>query len=113
MRLNVLLTLDLEGELDVECRPKFDEELKRDNWTKVPKVTTAWVKNYQDAISNDQAVRQSLKSVALAAKNSGVHTYNAVALAGTDEAVSWDQSTEHGLLNPYVQYATKKSILRS
>lgn len=54
MGLRAMLTVDLNG-VDSETRTKFNDELSKRNWTKIPKLTTTWRASFGDDVSAEDA----------------------------------------------------------
>jgi hypothetical protein len=77
-----MLSLDLERYTTDENREKFYEYLKKEQWIKVPRVTTTWYASFKDGATEQGIVSAAKTDVANAAKYAGVSSYNAVVNVG-------------------------------
>lgn len=77
MALRALLTLDIDRKASSEKRQKFYDYLNDKNWTKIPKLTTAWKAQFTDGVSQQDALKVTKNDVRGAANHSGISTYDA------------------------------------
>lgn len=84
-----LLTLDLENGVSTENRAKFYEYLKKENWSKLSALTTAWKCSFKDGITRESAIRITKNDVANAAKYAGVSSYNAAVQVGEEDVIQF------------------------
>lgn len=77
-----MLSLDLDKKTTSEQREKFYEYLKKENWTKIPKVTTTWYASFKEGATESGVISATKTYVSNAAKNAGVITYDCVVNVG-------------------------------
>ncbi|MCG9712914.1 hypothetical protein L1D29_08810 [Shewanella insulae] len=85
MGYKALLTLDLENGVSSEKREKFYEYLKKEKWSKLAGLTTAWKCSFNDDVTRESAIRVVKNDVAGAARHAGVSSYNAAVQVGKGE----------------------------
>ena len=73
-----MLSLDLDYKTTSERREKFYEYLKKEEWTKVPRLTTIWYARFNEGILESRIIEITKIDVAAAAKTAGVTSYDCV-----------------------------------
>jgi len=84
-----MLSLDLDRNTSTEKRDKFYEYLNKEQWTKVPKVTTTWYANWKDGSTESGIINATKMDVANAAKHAGITSYDAVVHVGSNKPTSF------------------------
>lgn len=84
-----MLSLDLDKETTSEQRKKFYDYLKKEKWTKVPKVTTTWYVSFKSDATESGIISTTKTDVRNASKASGVTSYDAVVHVGSSKPTSF------------------------
>lgn len=84
-----MLSLDLDRNTSTEKRDNFYEYLKKEQWTKAPKVTTTWYASFKDGATESGIINATNTDVANAAKYAGVTSYDAVVHVGINKPTSF------------------------
>ncbi len=84
-----MLSLDLERNTTTEKREKFYEYLKKEQWTKVPNVTTTWYASFKDGATESGIISATKTDVTNAANYAGVTSYNAVVNVGPSKPITF------------------------
>lgn len=84
-----MLSLDLDKKTTAEQRDKFYEYLKKEQWTKIPKVTTTWYASFKADATESGMISATKNDVANAAKHAGIASYDAVVNVGPSKPTSF------------------------
>lgn len=88
MTLHAVVTVDLDNGVSSSARTKFNEELKKKNFSK-HKLTTLWTAVFTPTSTREGAVKFTRDSIDAAAALAGISTYEAFVSISEAPPVEW------------------------
>jgi len=97
MPYHAIVTVDLDNGVSSTARTKFNEELKKKNFSK-HKLTTLWTAIFTPATTREGAVKYARDSIDAAAALAGIHTFEAFVSISEASPVEWRKGAANTLL---------------
>lgn len=103
MPYHAVVTVDLDNGVSSTARTKFNEELKKKNFSK-HKLTTLWTAVFTPASTREGAVKYARDSIDAAAALAGISTYEAFVSISEAPPVEWKKSSTNPLLEGLLRF---------
>jgi len=84
-----MLSIDLDKKITTEQRNRFNEYLEKEDWTKIPNVTTTWYTSFVDSGTESGIINATQKDVSNAARHAGIVSYAAAVNVGSSKPTSF------------------------
>jgi nucleoid-associated protein YgaU len=97
MPFHAVVTVDLDNGVSSASRTKFNDELKKNHFTK-HKLTTLWTALYTVGVTRERAVEFARECIDDAAAAAGIVTYEAFVSISEAPPVEWKKNA----VNPLV-----------
>lgn len=97
MPYHAVVTVDLDNGVSSTARTKFNEELKKKNFSK-HKLTTLWTAIFTPATTREGAVKYARDSIDAAAALAGNYTFEAFVSVSEAPPVEWRKGVANTLL---------------
>ncbi|MVV48941.1 hypothetical protein EJA72_11900 [Pseudomonas sp. PB120] len=97
MPYHAVVTVDLDNGVSSTARTKFNEELKKKNFSK-HKLTTLWTAVFTPATTREGAVKYARDSIDAAAALAGISTYEAFVSVSEAPPVEWKKTGKESLV---------------
>lgn len=91
MAFHAVATVDLDNGVSSAARTRFNEELKKNNFTK-HKLTTLWTAIYTTGVTREDAIEFARECIDNAATAAGIVTYEAFVSISEAPPVEWKRS---------------------
>lgn len=103
MPYHAVVTVDLDNGVSSTARTKFNEELKKKNFSK-HKLTTLWTAVFTPTSTREGAVKFTRDSIDAAAALAGISTYEAFVSISEAPPVEWKKSLTNPLLEGLLRF---------
>jgi hypothetical protein len=103
MSLYASATVDLDNFVSSTARSKFNEELKKKQFTK-HKLTTLWTVTFTPGTSRAWAENYVRESIDAAAASAGISTYEAFVSISEAPPVEWKKGATNPLLEGLLRF---------
>lgn len=97
MTLHAVVTVDLDNGVSSSARTKFNEELRKKNFSK-HKLTTLWTAVFTPTSTREGAVKFTRDSIDAAAALAGISTFEAFVSISEAPPVEWKKGPAETLL---------------
>jgi hypothetical protein len=97
MTYHAVVTVDLDSGVSSTARTKFNDELKKKNFTK-HKLTTLWTAIFTPATTREGAVRYARESIDAAAALAGIYNFEAFVSVSEAPPIEWRKGAATTLL---------------
>ncbi|WP_448124215.1 hypothetical protein [Pseudomonas veronii] len=97
MPYHAVVTVDLDNGVSSTARTKFNEELKKKNFSK-HKLTTLWTAIFTPVTTREGAVKYARDSIDAAAALAGIYTFEAFVSVSEAPPVEWRKDAASNLL---------------
>lgn len=103
MPYHAVVTVDLDNGVSSTARTRFNEELKKKNFSK-HKLTTLWTAVFTPASTREGAMKFTRDSIDAAAASAGIYNYEAFVSISDSPPVEWKKGATNSLADALLRF---------